>query len=64
MTKFEYKTHVIKLSHNMFSSEIDADEVEKIMNDLGQLGWELMGNLNNISNNGTNQVILIFKRAI
>jgi len=41
MRRFEYKTLKIE-PKGFWGTKLDADEIDKILNDLGRQGWELV----------------------
>lgn len=49
---FEYKTVKIG-SKGFWSAEIDADEIDKTLNEYGQQGWELISVIKQLPPNGS-----------
>ena len=61
---WEYKT--IKLKTKGFvGGKLNEVELEKRMNEMGRLGWELCGEVDTNSDGGqTREVVIIFKRPL
>ncbi|WP_447640740.1 MULTISPECIES: DUF4177 domain-containing protein [Chitinophagaceae] len=65
MKKFEYKTVKIREDAKIFHSEYDLKEMERMLNQLGSEGWELVSNIvqTDIMGSATGAV-LVFKREV
>lgn len=63
MKKYQYKTVKIRDDAKIFDSQYDLHELERILNTLGNEGWELISNFvqTDIMGSATGAV-LIFKR--
>ena len=61
--KFEYKTLKIE-PKGFWGTKLDADEIDKILNELGQQGWELVS-MQDLSVSGSSWTFhYTFKRQI
>lgn len=64
MKKFEYKTLEFQADDSKFtkSMSVESNEIETILNDLGEEGWELVNSIDYVVNGFTTKVILFFKK--
>lgn len=64
MKKYEYKTVEFEADDSKLSKSmhIDSTEIEQILNNLGEKGWELVNSIDYALNGFTRKVILFFKR--
>ncbi len=64
MKKYEYKTIGIKPGGTFSASVLKETELEKKFNALGQEGWELVTQVEELKNGWTKKVLLVFKREV
>ena len=64
MKKYEYKTFEFNSIHGIMSLELNSKELDKILNNYGQDGWELVS-ASPILNNGISpRIYFTMKRII
>jgi hypothetical protein len=62
MKKYEYKTQVVNTTKNM---ETDVSEIDRVLNEMGQKGWELIETATaNMDVGFTKSIFCFFKREI
>ncbi len=66
MDKFEYQVYEVDMKKKFWgSNKVKTLKLQRDLNLLGQQGWELSSEIENISGGGyTKGVILLFKRKI
>ena len=65
MSKFEYKTEVIKLGGTILSKRsLNEEELTSLLNRYGSKGWELVSEIDIQTSGWTRTITLIFKRAL
>ena len=64
MKKFEYKTLEFHAEDRKFTKmmNVDTNEIENELNELGNEGWELINSIDYNVNGFTVKVVLFFKR--
>lgn len=62
MKKLEYKT--IEVQTSGFMTQINVEETDKILNETGQEGWELVSTVPCTIGGGTTRLYYTFKREI
>ena len=61
--KFEYKTIKLSASHGFQGGKVDTEELNGRLNELGEMGWELVISLStNMGFGESRDIIAIFKR--
>jgi hypothetical protein len=64
MKKYEYKTFEFNSIHGIMSLELNSKELDKILNNYGQDGWELVSASPIINNGITRRIYYTMKRII
>jgi Domain of unknown function (DUF4177) len=62
MKKFEYKTFEVKRENMWNGYEVNIYEVNQLLQELGEEGWELCSTINKIGVSPSHSFFLIFKR--
>ena len=64
MKKYEYKTLEFEANDSLMSKSmhLDSNEVQEVINNLGEEGWELVNSIDYALNGFTSKIILFFKR--
>jgi len=64
MKKFEYKTHVID-TKGFSGGKVEVDEIDSILNVMGQQGWELVRTeTTSLTQGATRCILFVFKREM
>jgi len=64
MTTWEYKTIQVK-AHGFLGGLVDIDDFDSKLNELGQLGWELVTSTTVTQDLGSaRRILAIFKRSL
>jgi len=66
MTTWEYKTIQVKTQHGFWGGgSVDIDDFDSKLNELGQLGWELVTSTTVTQDLGSGgRILAIFKRSL
>lgn len=64
MKKYEYMTFEFNSIHGIMSLELNAEELDKILNKFGQDGWELAAATPIINNGISPRIYYTLKRRI
>lgn len=62
---WEYKTVIIKAQKSFMGGKFDSNEIDKVLNEYGKFGWELVSIVTSNRGQGdSGSLICVFKKEI